>query len=110
MNLRSLGTTTYGGPQASAGTSTSPFHFHNLHAHHATPAQDCRWDPHLLPLLQALHCSIIIKGTKSSVARKVVVTIFFFIVLHYNPFFSMTGPTNVTGYETISKNMVVNGP
>jgi hypothetical protein len=44
------------------------------------------------------------------VARKVAVKNFFFIILHYNPFFSMTGPTNVIGHETISKNMAVKDP
>ena len=49
-----LGTTTYGGPLTSSGTSTSPFHSHSLPAHCAVPGPDRRWDHLLLHLLRAL--------------------------------------------------------
>jgi hypothetical protein len=40
---------------------------------------------------------------------KIVVVIYFFIVFHHNTLFSMFGPTEVFGHETMSENVTVKG-
>ena len=101
IHFDNLGTTTYGGPLTTSGTSTSPFHSHSLPAHCAMPTPDRRWDHFLLHLLWALHGNIVIECTDSSIPGKVVVKIFFFIVFHGNPLFSVLRPTNILLHETI---------
>src|SRR6185312_11444661 len=54
IHFDNLGTTTYGGPLTSSGTSTSLFHSHSLPTHCAMPAPDRRCDHFLLHLIRAL--------------------------------------------------------
>jgi hypothetical protein len=42
-------------------------------------------------------------------ARIAVIVLFFFIVLHHNPSFSVLGPNIIVGHETGLKQVEVNG-
>src|SRR6185312_16497422 len=107
IHFNNLGTTTYGDPLTTSGTSTSPFHSHSLPAHCAMPAPDRRWDHFLLHLLRALPWEYRPRMHRFQHSGKVVVKIFFFIIFHGNPLFSVLRPTNILLHETICENVAV---
>ena len=90
------------GPLACARTWLSLSHFHILFVQHGWHHQKHHHLDHLLPLplLHYLpHCNII-EATVLSNNVGVVQFFFFFTFIHYNPVFSMLGPTNLVWYET----------
>ena len=93
------------GHLACVRTWPSLSHFHILFVHHGWHHQKHHRPKHLLslPLLDYLtHCNIIEATVLSNNVGVVQFFFFFFFFtfIHYNPAFSMFGPTNIVWYET----------
>ena len=98
-HLRNLVTTVCCDTLTCERISTSHFQYRSLSLHQQWPDQDHQ-PAHLMPLdLQLPRCSITIFREN----RMVVTILFFFVVFHHNPSFSVLGPTIIAGHETVPK-------